>query len=179
MVDAAFARAATGAAVARVAPLRVQALWTRGLPPAKVAAIGRVAGLSLPLDPNRASGRAPRALWLAPGEWMIVGGSAENLALAGAAGDTGLVHAADVGEGRAIYAVSGERSRDLLAKGCTLDLHPRVFGVDRCGQTALAQCFVIIDQMAESTFHVHADASYAHHLELWFVDALIEFGGAR
>ena len=85
-------------------------------------------------------------------------------------------HVADLDEGRVVYVVAGQRARDLMAKGCTIDLHPRAFGAGRCAQSALAQVFVLIDQPNdEPVFHIYADASYAQHLDLWFADAVLEF----
>ena len=35
--------------------------------------------------------------------------------------------AVDVGSGYTVVEISGERVRDVLARGCPLDLHPRMF----------------------------------------------------
>jgi sarcosine oxidase subunit gamma len=118
---------------------------------------------------------AAKALWLAPSEWLIVGSAAERSAVVAAGAGARAVHLADVTDGRVVYVVSGPRSADLLAKGCTLDFHDRAFPIGACAQSALAQVFAIVERTADTQFHVYADTSLAHHLELWFVDALKEF----
>lgn len=143
-----------------------------------IDAIGRVLGVPLPTEPNRGVGDALRVLWLAPGEWMIVGHGVEaDVVLAAPARGAAAVHLANVTQGRIRYVVDGPRSRDLLAKGCALDLHRRTFQPGRCAQSALAQVLVLIERHHDDDcFQVYADASYARHLDLWFEDALIEFG---
>ena len=93
-----------------------------------------------------------------------------------AAADARVAHVADIGEGRVRYAVDGPRARDLIAKACPIDLHPRAFGPGRTAQSVFAQVFVMIDQPTdEPHFHIYADVSYAQHLDMWFADALLEF----
>ena len=96
-----------------------------------------------------------------------------------AAADAAVAHVADVSDGRVVYRLEGRAAPTLVSKGCTLDLHPRAFGGrDRCALSVLAQVPILIDQIADDPiYHVYADASYAHHLDLWFEDAAIEFRG--
>lgn len=178
MADLGFTRSVRDVSIVRAQTPPIHVLRLRKADRDAIDAIGRVLGVPLPAEPNRAAGDALRVLWLAPGEWMIVGhGVAAEAVLAAAAHGTAAVHLADVTEGRILYGVEGPRSRDLLAKGCTLDLHRRTFEAGRCAQSALAQVFVLIERChADDRFHVYADASYARHLDLWFEDALIEFG---
>ena len=44
---------------------------------------------------------------------------------------------------------AGPRARDVLAKGCALDLHPRAFGTGRCAQTLLGRARSILEQLAD------------------------------
>ena len=91
--------------------------------------VERALGLALPVEPNTVSvGDALQALWLGPDEWLIVTPRDEQVAVADA-----LVEAlvgvfasvTDITGGQTVVTLSGERSRDVLAKGCSLDLHPR------------------------------------------------------
>ena len=162
--------------VSRLSPPTIQMLRLRGFDDDVLDALDRSLLLGLPREASYAVGTVPRAIGLAPGEWMIVGGTITDNALVTVAADAAVAHVADIGEGRVVYAVVGRRARDLIAKGCTIDLHPRAFGAGRCAQSALAQVFVIIDQPSDdAVFHIYAEASYAQHLELWFADAILEF----
>lgn len=177
MLEAGWSRGGHGVNVRRLPPRNIAILRLRGFDDAVLAQIERQLSGPLPRSPNRATGQIPRMIWLAPAEWMIIDGPSDWKPLREAACGAVVAHVADIGEGEVSYEVSGERAVDLIAKGCTLDLHPRVFQVDCTAQSALAQTFVIIEKRAakEPLFHLYADASYAHHLELWFEDAMVEF----
>lgn len=170
---------AEGAAVSvrYVEPTRIQILRVRRPTEATRRALGTLFGTILPTKANQAYGDAPRIMSLAPDEWMLVGNVVEDERILGAIVGAAAIHVADVTDGRVVYEVSGDQARSLIAKGCTLDLHPRTFGgVNRCALSVLAQVPILIDQTGNGpVFNIYADASYAHHLECWFEDAVIEF----
>ena len=90
-------------------------------------------------------------------------------------------HAAviDLSESRAVIAVSGVRARDLLSKGCTLDLHPRAFPVGTCAQTVLARASVLVHLVDDTpTFEITILRSFADYLWTWLADAAREYGAA-
>lgn len=176
MAEAIWTATAPGVNVRRVETPPIAVLRVRGATDRVLDAIGGALAVDLPREPNRANHAAVGAVWLAPGEWMIVGDGVDRDRVLAATDGAAAAHLADVGDGRVLYVVEGYRARTLLAKGCTLDLHPRTFGSGRCAQSALAQILVLIEQRsADACFHVYADASHARHLDLWFDDALIEF----
>jgi sarcosine oxidase subunit gamma len=85
----------------------------------------------------------------------------------------------DVSSGQTVIAIDGEYARDLLAKGCTLDLHPRVFGPGACAQTLLAKAPVLICQRRDATrFELIVRRSFADYLWRWLEEAAKEFGMA-
>lgn len=176
MVDDPWQVDGDGVRVTRIPTPAIQLLRLRGYDDAVLDALDGSLSVALPRVPNHAAGADPRVIGLAPGEWMLVGGAiTDDLLLAAAAGAI-IAHVADIGEGRVVYAVAGPRARDLIAKGCPIDLHSRAFGAGRSAQSVLAQVFVVIDQPSnDAVFHLYADASYARHLELWFGDAVLEF----
>ena len=68
--------------------------------------------------------------------------------------------------------MSGAGARDLLAAGCGLDLHPRVFGPGRCAQTLLARVPVVLHQLSDAPqYRVLVRRSYARWLVDWMIDA--------
>jgi sarcosine oxidase subunit gamma len=112
------------------------------------AAVRAVVGLDLPVVPNAAAGGGDVAiLSLAPQRWLIVSDRhhARELetGLGPALGDgAGVLN--EVTGGRTVIRIGGPRARELLAKGCPLDLHPAVFGDGRCAQSVIGPINVLL-----------------------------------
>lgn len=138
-------------------------------------------GVELPLEPNTVSEREETAvLWLGPDEWLVVtpedreGPVAE--ALRAALRDL-LCAVTDVGSGHTVITLRGPRAREVLAKGCSLDLHPREFGPGRCAQTRIARTGATLRQRDDSpAFDLIVRRSFADYLWAWLEDASLEYG---
>jgi sarcosine oxidase subunit gamma len=98
--------------------------------------------------------------------------------------ETGLREA--VGSGGAVVDVSaqrttlrlrGEHARDLLAGGCSLDLHPRVFGRGAAAQTLLGLAGVVLMALDDTGTHyqIVVRSSFAGYLTSWLLDAATEY----
>lgn len=138
-------------------------------------------GIALPLRPNTRSAHDGRAaLWLGPDEWLIVVPDGEEAAVSVQLSEAlAGMHCAvtDVSDLRAAFEVKGARARDLLAKGCAVDLHPRAFRPGELALTALARVRVIICQTAQDpSYEILVERSYAEYLWHWLEDAVTEFG---
>ena len=148
-----------------------------------LAAVSGILGFGLPREANTVAGNGGvKALWLGPDEWLVVTPPEKDQALLEKLSE-GLkgIHAAvtDVGDGRFTMSVSGPRARDLLAKGCGLDLHPRLFGTGRCAQSLLARVPVLVHQTHDApTFEVTVNRNMAVYLWEWLADAALEYGFA-
>jgi sarcosine oxidase subunit gamma len=142
-----------------------------------------VLAVGVPLEPNTVivAGNIT-VLWLGPDEWLVVtpdGQEAElveriNDALAGQ-------HFAvsDVSDSRAIIGLTGVHARDVLMKGCSLDLHPRVFNAGNCAQSSLARCHMLLHQINEiPTYDVYVHRSFSDYAWRWLEDAAHEYGVA-
>jgi len=110
----------------------------RGNPddPAFLSAAKTVLGVGLPLAPNTmADAGVYQIAWAGPDEWMIYAADGAQQPLIGKL-RSGFadMHAAvvDVSDYYTVIRLAGPRARDLLAKGCPLDLHPRVFSQGQC-----------------------------------------------
>ena len=149
---------------------------------AVLAAVEGALGLALPLAPNTTATQGKTtAFWLGPDEWWIV--TAEPAADHAARLRTTLagLHAAvtEVGESRSCIEVSGPRARDLLAKACPLDLHPRVFAPGACAQSQLAKTSGLLHQTSEEpAYDLYVLRSFAEYLWHWLEDAGQEYGVA-
>jgi sarcosine oxidase, subunit gamma len=143
-------------------------------------ALHSVTGLRLPAEANSFTAEGSVAcLWLGPDEWLIVGpGGGEHEIAARLRAALGNMHGAvtDVSEARTTIAVSGPRARELLAKGTSIDLHPRVFGTGRCVQTGFAGANIVLRQVDEApTFEIIVLNSFAEHLWAWLEGGAREF----
>ena len=144
-----------------------------------VAAVQGVLGLSLPPANSFASRDDLDALWLGPDEWLIVRPEGSGAAVAGPLqAALGGQHAAvtDVSAARIVLELDGPKAGEVLAKGCSLDLHPRAFTPGRCAQTLLARAQVIIQQTDQApTYRLYVRPSYAAYLVSWLMDAMREY----
>ena len=72
--------------------------------------------------------------------------------------------------------ISGPRARDILAKGCPLDLHPTAFPGGACAQSLLGKISVTLDCLNENVFEIIAGRAYAKSLLVWITNAAAEDG---
>jgi len=154
-------------------PRSIAQLNVRCAPPV-TERVGAVLGVALPVQPNMVNTVGQRsALWLGPDEWLIVdeGKPASEVDVRTAfAPDWGSV--VDVSGNRVMFEVAGPTARDLLAHGCPLDFHPRVFGPGQCAQTLFARAAVVLWQTdARPTYRILVRASFADHIARWLADA--------
>ena len=64
--------------------------------------------------------------------------------------------------------LAGRDARGVLARGCTLDLHPDVFSVGAAAQTGLAKARVLIGLVdAAPVFEIVVRRSFADYLCRW------------
>ena len=140
-----------------------------------------VLGIGLPTGLNTAA-EGPRVsvLSLGPDEWLLVTPpdveSPLIEELRQALVDT-FAAVTDLSGGQSVISIQGLYARSVLAKGCSLDLHPRVFGPGRCAQSYLASVGVIIRLVNEEpTFDIIVRRSFAEYLALWLEDAAQEYG---
>ncbi len=153
-------------------------------------AVSAVIGSRLPTRPNTSVGpedlqMGPRVLWLAPTEWLVVTspGGTEEVAqsLADITAECGGT-VTDVSDARAVILLGGQHARDVLMKGCPLDLHPATFVPGACAQSLLARATVILyrgadpAQTGESAFEIYVARSFADYLWTWVEDAASEYG---
>ncbi|MGE0300464.1 sarcosine oxidase subunit gamma [Pseudonocardia sp.] len=148
-----------------------------------VDAVSERLGVDLPARPDTwlaiDDGRAVR---LGPDEWLLtstVEAPHELEARVRAAVVPFGGSAADVSAQRIALRLTGERVRDILAKGCAIDLHPRVFGRGRSAQTTLGLAGVVLLALSDTgdDYLVLVRSSFAGYLADWLLDAALEFTG--
>ena len=112
------------------------------------AGVECVIGARAPIESNTVSRVGDMLIaWLGPDEWLVVSPPDVKDGLAAKLQEalTGLhVSVNDISGGQTIIRLRGARARDLLNKGCPLDLHPRAFGAGQCAQSHIAKSNALI-----------------------------------
>jgi sarcosine oxidase subunit gamma len=146
-----------------------------------VSALGDVLGLPLPLEPNRFTGSDSHALiWLGPDEWLAVlpdGAAADTERhIRARAGNDPWLSVVDVSHNYSGLLLAGPAAREVLAKGCPLDLHPRSFRGGDCAQTVLAGTRILLRCLdGEASMELLVRNSFARYTAAWLMDAMAEY----
>ncbi len=150
----------------------------RGNDPAFLAAVESACGTPLPIAANTSADGDPRIYWLGPDEWSLVT-SADKVAALMAALDqaTSELHVAvnDLSGSFVTLLLAGEKVRELLAKGCTLDLHPSEFPSGVCAHTGLAKAGALL-ALHDTDFYLLVRRSFSDYLLQWLQKAGAEYG---
>lgn len=144
-------------------------------------AVEKTLEVSLPLKPNTGSVvNKVTILWLGPDEWLLITPSDKETHLYQTLGNSlSQIHASvtDITGGHTLLKLSGQSSTKLIAKGCSIDLHPRVFGSAQCAQTLLAKTPAVIWKPdGTSSYNIIVRRTYADYLAHWIKDAGYEYG---
>jgi sarcosine oxidase subunit gamma len=95
------------------------------------AAVSGALGVELPVQAcTTATGASCRVVWAGPDDWFVIApkGQADAVVSRLRTALAGMHHAVtDVSSGYTVLHLDGPSARDVLAQGCPLDLHPRVF----------------------------------------------------
>lgn len=172
---------AAGATSLRVAfPARdiVQVMLRRGQDAGFAAAMRDTFGMDPP-EPGRAASSDVTAIWIQPGQWLLTAArSGEGLLAARAtAAFADLAAVADQSHGRTTIILSGAMAREVLSRGCRLDLHPRVFGPGRAANTPIAQIGCLIHQTDDApSFELTVFSTLAEPFLHWLREAAAPCG---
>ena len=149
--------------------------------PRFVGAVSDVLGDGLPIIANTVTDvQGSTMYWLGPDEWLIVTPGERRAAIESdlrKALASVRVAVTDVSGGQTVLQLHGSRVRDVLAKGCSIDLHPRAFSIGRCAQSHLAKAPVLIGQIENQPyFEIIVRRSFADYLWSWLATAAAEYG---
>ncbi|MFW5969019.1 MAG: sarcosine oxidase subunit gamma [Halofilum sp. (in: g-proteobacteria)] len=144
-------------------------------------AVKDVLGTALPTQPNTVVDSGDiTVFWLAPTEWFIrtaANGERDLIARLEEALAGQHIATNDVTGNFTTVELSGPHARDVLEKGCTLDLHPRAFAPGQCAQTLLSHAGILIRPTAAGAFELVVRRSFADYTFVWLEDAAVEYGG--
>ena len=128
--------------------------------------------LGLPAEPNRATGRDPVLMRLAPRGWVAITPALATAAplaarMTDALRDAG-GHAVELSDAHQSLRVSGPAAAALLGQGCALDLDAAVTPEGAATRTAIARMPAILHRVARDEFMLHVDRSFAQQFWDWF-----------
>ncbi|MGO1117998.1 sarcosine oxidase subunit gamma [Rhodovibrionaceae bacterium A322] len=145
-----------------------------------VAAVKKVTGLALPAKTNEtASNTGHLLIALGPDEWWLVFDGKGTDMVASLKEAFGDLHSAvtDVSEYFTMIELAGPNARDVMAKGCTLDLHPRNWSAGQAAQTLFGKSDVVFLQKDDSpVYNLWVRRSFADYVWKWMASAAREYG---
>ena len=155
--------------------------------PAFFNEVKKILRFEIPKKVNTVSGDTEQihALCLGPDEWLIVTPPNAEITLHAELNKAlSEVHSAITltGDARTTIRLSGVYARNTLAKGCSLDLHPRAFSKGQCAQTRLARANMTLHQTEArnatgfATYDIIVLRSFAEYIWTWLEDAAQEYG---
>ena len=142
------------------------------------AAAQRAFGASPPFTPAIIAGNDLAFVWSGPNQWLALGPqSAEAVeARLGAVFGT---HASvfDQSGSRVLLELRGSRVRDVLAKGMSIDLHPRAFKTGDVAVTTASHLAVHLWQVAdEPVYRLLVVRTWFDSLWRWLAASAAEYG---
>lgn len=142
--------------------------------------IRKTLGIALPQKPNTShTNRHLTTLWLGPDEWLIlcplrdVEQFVETLAKTCTNRHAAIT---DVSDNRTILALTGPQARQVLQKGCTLDLHPSKWQPEDCAQTLYMRSQIILQMRDDApAFWLFVRPSFGAYLAQSLIEAMAQF----
>lgn len=123
--------------------------------------------------------------------WVVCPEGAEGRLLAGLETQLAGQHfqATDITDSRTVIRVDGRHARDLLEKGCAIDLHDRAFPDGRAASVPVALADTLLHRCDDSHpdegsdpgvesalgYDIYVLRSFADYLWTWLTDAAVEF----
>jgi heterotetrameric sarcosine oxidase gamma subunit len=140
------------------------------------ARLAALHGIEAPARPIVAHGGALDLVWAGPEQWLAIAPD-RKIADRLAADLQGLAAITDQSDARAILRLSGPKARDTLAKGCPIDLHPRVFKAGDAALTAIGHVGVHLWQVDDApTYDLAVPRSMAGSFWRWLCASAQELG---
>lgn len=174
MVDPSPAAAACRLSIAARAPSPLSVLRLHRPSADLLERVESIVG-PLPHDPRQPSRWPDAPVWLAPGEWLVAAETESFRSRLAPMCEDALFHVANVGDGHVEFLIEGPDAADLLATGCSIDLHPRAFPAGSVSRTLVAGTTVLVIAVEGGAFRLFCDVSHQAYLTAWLDDAALGF----
>ena len=137
----------------------------------------RVAGIELPAFGQLSLNPQHLVLSVRPGRWLLLSApaAAGSSAAGWAAACAGQAAVVDLSSGLSAFVLAGARLREMLSRGCRLDLAPGEFASGLAAATIMAQVAVVLAQLPQCLL-ILTPSSTARHLREWLVASSQPFG---
>jgi sarcosine oxidase subunit gamma len=137
----------------------------------------RVSGLDLPAVGRCVANPEQLALSTRPGRWLLMSprgtaGAAAERWMRSCAGQAAVV---ELSSALTTFLLAGPRAREVLSRGCRLDLAPEAFQPGHAAATIMAQVSVCLAAMPAGLLLL-TPASTAQHLGEWLAASAAPFG---
>ena len=146
-----------------------------------VAKVGKTAfGVALPEKSLAVAAGGSLLIWSGPDQFLVL--SARDSAMETARSTfAGMASLSEQSDGRSLIRISGARARDMLAKVCSLDLHPSAFPPGTAAATSIDHTSVNLwrgEDGADSAavFNLLVFATFAESLWRTLLDSGAEYG---
>jgi sarcosine oxidase subunit gamma len=157
----------------------VQVMVRRGQWDAVAKAGADAYGRAVPAKPEAVEADGALLVWSGPDQFLVLSPRGATVEKARSA-FSGIASLSEQSDGRSLISISGARARDMLAKVCSLDLHPDVFPVDAAAATSIDHTSVNLwrgkDAGGEATFYLLVFATFAESLWHTLLDSGAEYG---
>ncbi len=129
--------------------------------------------------PRWATGDGMVVVGCAPRQWLVLSQGARSTTAVARLTDAlaGIGSVIDHSSGKVVFRVTGPRARDVLAKGCPIDLDPRGFGPGSAAVTEIAHIGCQLWQVDDGpTFDLMVNRSVAKSFWSWLTASAAEYG---
>ena len=142
-------------------------------------AVSRMVGVELPVAANTFHQAGHRCIiWLGPDEWMILAenGASDDIIAELDTPEAGHVAVVNISDALGAVTIEGPHARDVLAKNCAIDFHPRAFTKGMAVQSILSHAGVTILCMEDDKMMVIGRTSFMPYILDLLSDSAIEYG---
>jgi sarcosine oxidase subunit gamma len=141
--------------------------------------VRKLVRLGLPKGPKRVTVKGLALIGTAPGQWLAVAEGAASRKMLDALAKQLAGHAAitEQSDSKVVIRLSGSCAREVLAKGCSLDLHPRVFKPGDAATTPIALIDCQLWQIDDTpSYDLAVPSSFAGSFWSWLTASAAEAG---
>ena len=137
----------------------------------------QIDNLKLPIENSKvASNKETRILWNAPKTWLIISNK-ENIIeiIKGKCSEENFA-ITDISHSRAVIQIKGAQAREVLKKGCPLNINE--FKVNNCAGSVFHGITIVVDCVKDNpdTFNLLTLRSFGESFYYHITDAALEFG---
>ena len=149
--------------------------WSAVARPARMAT-----ARPLPARPEAVEADGALLIWSGPDQFLALSPRRLRRWKRHGSAFSGIASLSEQSDGRSLIRITGSRARDMLAKVCSLDLHPSVFPVGAAAATSIDHTSVNLwrgnDKDGSAVFYLLVFSTFAESLWHTLLDSGAEYG---